>query len=159
MSTVLRRFARSEVALALALLLAVSGAIGPVRAVHPGTDGGLTVPTGDTIRQSPGLAGTYELDIAGADDIAWSPGGRYLAYTVPDGPAPGLYVTDGAGCFTDRLTTNTADRAPAFGGATLYFTRGDSHHSSSVTRSTATHGPALPTRRRAAGRERTSRFR
>ena len=100
--------------------------IGQARAVHPGSDAGLGYATPDELRVKTGSIGTsYALPIGGASDLAWSPGGRYLAYTVPSGDAPGLYVTDGAGCFTDRLTTEASDRAPAFDGASLYFTRAD----------------------------------
>ncbi|HET9416396.1 MAG TPA: hypothetical protein VFP30_02540, partial [Candidatus Limnocylindria bacterium] len=77
--------------------------IGAARAVHPGADGGLGYATQGEIRVRTGAVGvgTYGLPAEGVTDLAWSPGGRYLAYTVSSGAAPGLYVTDGAGCFTD----------------------------------------------------------
>ena len=117
-----------------AILVLVATGTQPLatEAVHPGTfaNGALVYPVDD------GLHLDYTTDEfndlpdytlpfgAGADALEFEQYGAWLAYSVPGGDEPGLYLADLARCTTRRLTQNAADRAPAFDFEHLYFTRG-----------------------------------
>ncbi|HYI65380.1 MAG TPA: S-layer homology domain-containing protein [Candidatus Limnocylindrales bacterium] len=119
------RSTRARVLFGLAFIGATLAPSQPVaRGAHPGADGGLTYPVTAGIRVHAITANTlYDLALPGARDVAWTPDGRFVAYSVPEGDAPGLYVADSAGCDVERVTTDAADRAPNFDGQALYFTR------------------------------------
>ncbi len=97
---------------------------GPARGAHPGANGGLTYPVKDGVRVHTVGGASYDLPFGGASDVAWTPDGRFLAFAWNTGEEHGIYVADAAGCTVDQVTTDPIDRAPAFDGVNLFFTRG-----------------------------------
>lgn len=117
-----RRIHLGSVLAVIAAVIALGAGADPSHAAHPGEPGGLAFPVADGIVVRDEAPGDYALPVPGASDLAWDPGGRWLAYTVPGGSEPGLWVTDAAGCERHRLTTDPDDRAPAFTGTELTYT-------------------------------------
>ena len=127
---------RARIALVLFFMLAtlVPAGVPTTRAVHPGSTGGLTYPVTGGIRVHQVGGSYYDIpydgmsgaQIFGATDLSWAPDGRFLAFTLLADGVSGIYVANAAGCHAQAVTFDDTDRAPAFDGLTMFFTRGTS---------------------------------
>jgi len=128
--------ARTAVALFFILATLVPAGVPATRAVHPGLTGGLTYPVSGGIRVHQVGGSYYDIpyvgmtdnpeaeEILGATDVSWAPDGRFLAYTLVASKESGIYTANAAGCHAHQVTSDDLDRAPAFDGFNMYFSRG-----------------------------------
>ena len=126
---------RTAVALLFIFATLVPAGVPPTRAVHPGLTGGLTYPVSGGIRVHQVGGSYYDIPYAGmtdipeaepmaATDVTWTPDGRFLAFRLLASESTGIYTANAAGCHVRGLNSGYDDRAPAFDGINMFFTRG-----------------------------------